>query len=320
MKAAVVHSFDSLPAYGDFELPAPAGNEVRVKMHAAGLSNLVRAQASGKHYSATAHLPFVPGVDGVGVLEDGRRVFVAFPRVPYGTMAEHTVIARDLCADIPDDIDDVTAAAAGNPAMSSWAGLTERARFVAGESVLVNGATGTAGRLAIQIARHLDAKRIVVTGRNAASRNVLLALGADEFIALDQSPEALVQAFQDEIVRGHVRVVLDYLWGASAEHLIAAIAGVGSRIAGDRVRFVQIGAVSGPTITLPAVALRSAGLELMGTGLGSVSNPRLVQSIGELMRVFRSAKMTIDTETVPLTDVATAWERKTARRLVFTMP
>jgi len=319
MKAAVVHSFDSLPVYGDFEMPVPAGNEVRVAMRAAALSNLVRVQASGKHYSATARLPLVPGVDGVGALEDGRRVFVAFPRAPYGTMAEHTVIARDLCADIPDHIDDVTAAALGNPGMSSWAGLIDRARFVAGESVLVNGATGTAGRLAIQVARHLGAKRIVVTGRNATSQGALVALGADAFIALDQSPETLVHAFQDEIVRGKVRVVLDYLWGGSAEHLIAAIAGVGSRIAGDRVRFVQIGAMAGPAITLHAAALRSSGLELMGTGLGSVSNPRLVQSIGELLRVFRSAQMTIATETVPLTDVATAWARKTPRRLVFTM-
>jgi NADPH:quinone reductase-like Zn-dependent oxidoreductase len=297
----------------------PAANEVRVSIRAAALSNLVKTQASGKHYSATALLPFVPGVDGAGVLDDGRRVFVAFPRAPYGTMAERTVIARDRCVDIPDDMDDVTAAAAGNPGMSSWAALMERARFVAGESVLINGATGTAGRLAIQIARHFGAKRIVVTGRNATSESALLALGADAFIPLDLSPETLVQSFQDEIVSGHVRVVLDYLWGASAERLIAAIAGVGSRIAGDRVRFVQIGAMAGPTLTLPAAALRSSGLELMGTGLGSVSNQRLVQVIGELLRVFQSAKMTIDTESVPLTDVAAAWDRRTPRRLVFTI-
>jgi NADPH:quinone reductase-like Zn-dependent oxidoreductase len=186
--------------------------------------------------------------------------------------------------------------------------------------VLVNGATGTAGRLAIQIARHLGAKRIVVTGRTATHQSALLALGADAFIPLDQSHGTLVEAFQDEIMRGNVRVVLDYLWGASAEHLIAAIAGVGSRMAGDRVRFVQIGAMSGANITLPAAALRSSGLELTGTGLGSVSNPRLVESVGELLRVFRSAPMTIDTETVPLSDVATVWERKTPRRLVFTIP
>jgi NADPH:quinone reductase-like Zn-dependent oxidoreductase len=319
MKAAVVQSFEAPPAYGDFAPPVPAANEVRVSIRAAALSNLVKTQASGKHYSATALLPFVPGVDGAGVLDDGRRVFVAFPRAPYGTMAERTVIARDRCVDIPDDMDDVTAAAAGNPGMSSWAALMERARFVAGESVLINGATGTAGRLAIQIARHFGAKRIVVTGRNATSESALLALGADAFIPLDLSPETLVQSFQDEIVSGHVRVVLDYLWGASAERLIAAIAGVGSRIAGDRVRFVQIGAMAGPTLTLPAAALRSSGLELMGTGLGSVSNQRLVQVIGELLRVFQSAKMTIDTESVPLTDVAAAWDRRTPRRLVFTI-
>ena len=319
MNAAVVHSFDAPPAYGDFETPVPAGNEVRVSMRAAALSQLVRAQASGKHYSAHAHLPLVPGVDGVGVLEDGRRVFVAFPRAPHGTMAEHTVIARDLCAGIPDDIDDVTAAAAGNPGMSSWAAFTERARLVAGESVLINGATGTSGRLAIQIAKHFGAKRIVVTGRTASSEHALRALGADAFIALDQSPATLLEAFQDEIVRGNVRVVLDYLWGASAEHLIAAISGAGNRVPGERVRFVQLGSLAGHTITLPGTALRSSGLELMGSGLGSVSKQRLVAIIGDMLRVFRSANLTIDAEPVALTDVAGAWHRKTPRRMVFTI-
>lgn len=292
---------------------------MRVTMRAAALSNLVRAQASGKHYSAAAGLPLIPGVDGVGTLDDGRRVFCAFPRAPFGTMAQTTVIARDLCADIPDDIDDITAAAVGNPGMSSWAALTDRARFVAGESVLINGATGVAGRLAIQVARHFGATRIVVTGRNVKSRDALLALGADAFIALDQSGDALVRSFQEEIVSGGIRVVLDYLWGISAEQLIAAIAGVGAEIAGERVRFVQIGAMAGPAVTLPGAALRGSGLELMGTGLGSVSNPRLVQTVGELLRVFHSAKMTIDTEPIPLTDVARAWSMRTSRRVVLTV-
>ena len=319
MNAAVVHNFDAPPSYGDFETPVPLGNEVRVSMRAAALSHLVKAQASGKHYSAHAHLPLVPGVDGAGVLEDGRRVFVAFPRAPFGTMAEQTVVARDLCADIPDDVDDVTAAAAGNPGMSSWAALTERARFVAGESVLINGATGASGRLAIQIAKHFGAKRIVVTGRNAKSERALRSLGADAFIPLDQSRDALIQLFQDEIVRGSVRVVLDYLWGESAERLIAAISGVGSHIAGERVRFVQLGSLGGHVISLPAAALRSSGLELMGSGLGSVSNQRLVAIIGEMLRVLGSARMTIDAEPVPLTDVSDAWERKLPRRIVFTV-
>ncbi|HET6347738.1 MAG TPA: zinc-binding alcohol dehydrogenase family protein, partial [Candidatus Krumholzibacteria bacterium] len=179
MKAAIVLRVDAPPDYGVFDAPVPVANEVRVLMHAAALSNLVRAQASGKHYSASLDLPFIPGVDGAGVLEDGRRVFVAFPRAPFGTMAEQTVVARDLWVHIPDDIDDVTAAAIGNPGMSSWAALKDRARFVPGESVLINGATGVSGRLAIQIARHFGAKRIVVTGRNTSQRAALLALGAD---------------------------------------------------------------------------------------------------------------------------------------------
>src|SRR5262245_44604393 len=109
MKAAVVHNFDAPPQFAEFDSPVARANEVRVNVRAAALSQLVRAQASGKHYSASAGLPLVPGVDGAGTFEDGRRIFFAFPRAPFGTMAEHTVIARDLCVAIPDDVDDVTA-------------------------------------------------------------------------------------------------------------------------------------------------------------------------------------------------------------------
>jgi NADPH:quinone reductase-like Zn-dependent oxidoreductase len=256
-------------------------------------------------------------VDGAGVLDDGRRVFVAFPRAPYGTMAEEVVIARDLYVEIPDDIDDVTAAAVGNPGMASWAALKDRARFVAGESVLINGATGVSGRFAITVARHLGAKRIVVTGRSKASEKALLALGADAYIPLD-APE-LESMFYEEVLERGIRVVLDFLWGASAERIISAIGKAGNRIPGQDIRFVQIGAMAGQIISLPGAALRSSGLELMGTGLGSVSNPRLVQVIGEVMRAFRSAGMKIEVEAMPMTDVEAAWHRNTPRRVVLTI-
>lgn len=319
MKAAVVHQYEAPPRYGEFESPVPQDNESRVKVRAAALTPLVKFLSSGKHYSAAGQLPMIPGIDGAGRLDDGRRVFFAFPRSPFGSMAEATVIANNLYVEIPDDVDDVTAAAAGNPGMAAWTALVDRARFVPDESVLINGATGATGRLAIQLARHLGAKRIVVTGRNARSEHALRALGADAFIALDLPAQELVQAVQDEFTNGNVRVVLDHLWGASAEHIIAAVATLGKHRPGDRVRFVQIGNLAGATITMPAAALRSSGLELMGTGLGSVSNPRLVQNIGALLGVFRSAKLTIDAESVPLTDVATAWHRKTQSRIVFTL-
>jgi NADPH:quinone reductase-like Zn-dependent oxidoreductase len=234
-------------------------------------------------------------------------------------MAERTPIDPALSVEVPDDLDDVTAAAAGNPGMSSWAALTERAGFVAGESVLINGATGVSGRLAIQIARHLGARRIVVTGRNLTSEGALLALGADAFVPLDLPPAALIEAFQEEMERGGVDVVLDYLWGPPAEQILQAIVGRAHGGPARRVRFVQIGAMTSPTITLPGAALRSSGLELLGSGLGSVSNERLIHTIGLLLKSFRPAKMTIDAGAVPLSNVESAWNGPASKRVVFTL-
>ncbi|MGH8466375.1 MAG: quinone oxidoreductase family protein, partial [Pseudomonas sp.] len=191
MKAAIVHDFDQPPRYGELDAPQALPGEVLVRVRAAALSQLVRAQASGKHYSSGKTLPLVPGADGVGLLADGSRVYFAFPRAPIGAMAEVVAVdARNVVA-VPDGIDDITAAAIANPGMSSWAALQERAHFKPGERVLINGAAGTSGRLAIQVAKHLGASRVVATARNPAVEAELRALGADDFIRLDQPAEQL---------------------------------------------------------------------------------------------------------------------------------
>jgi NADPH:quinone reductase-like Zn-dependent oxidoreductase len=317
MKAAVVHDFDAPPAYREFANPSPKGDEVLVTVHAAALSNLVKGQAAGTHYSAPKSVPFVPGVDGVGRLPGGERVYFAFPKAPYGAMAEQTVVPRTFCTAVPDEVDDVTAAAAANPGMSSWAAL-ERAGFEAGQSVLINGATGAAGRLAIQIAKHLGARRVVATGRNLAAREAMLSLGADAFIPLDPPRDAVVRSFQESLAAG-IDVVLDYLWGASAEQILEAIASGGHENAAHRIRFVQIGAMAANAITLPAMTLRSHGVELLGSGIGSVPNERLVQLIGSFLKAVVPARMAIEAEAVPLTSVPDAWNRVTSKRLVFTL-
>ena len=319
MKAAIVSSFEHLPEYGDFEEPVAKAGEALITVKAAAMSRLVQAQAAGQHYSSDDRFPFVPGVDGVGVLPDGKRVYFAFPTAPFGSMAERTVVSSSMCVSLPDDLDDVTAAAAANPGMSSCAALLERAKLVKGESVLINGATGVAGRLAIQIAKYLGAGRVIATGRNAGSLKGLDALGADLLISLDQPADSLTSAFRSEIKGGGVDVVLDYLWGPSAESLIAAAAGHGSEAGEPRIRFVQIGSVSARSITLPSGALRSSGLELMGSGLGSVSTPGLLNAIGVVLQAFISQGFKISADPVPLAEVGTAWASQTADRIVFTM-
>ncbi|MBO9329648.1 alcohol dehydrogenase [Achromobacter pulmonis] len=319
MKAAIVHAFDRPPRYGSMDAPQPAAGEVLLRVRAAALSQLVRAQANGTHYSSGKNLPVVPGADGVGLLEDGRRVYFAFPRAPIGAMAETVAVNADYCVEVPDGIDDVTAAALALPGMSSWAALQERAQFQAGERVLINGAAGASGRLAIQVARHLGASRIVATARNPAVEDELRALGADGFIRLDQPADALTAALRGEIQDGGIDVVLDYLWGPPAACILDAVVNHGHGEAAPRLRFVNIGMLAGATIALNPGALRSSGLELMGSGLGSVANRRIVQVVGKLLQAAGPAGFKVDAEAVPLSEAEAAWTRPSAERIVFTM-
>ena len=195
MKAAIVRGLKQTPAYGDFAEPGPGPSENRIRVSAAALSPLVRGRASGAHYSASHQFPFVAGVDGVGRLDDGRRVYFLMPRAPYGAMAEETVVPSTQFAPVPDGLDDVTAAAIANPAMSSWAALAERARLKTGETVLVNGATGAAGQLAVQIAKRLGAARVIATGRNIEALRAAATLGADVTIPLVEDEAALDESF-----------------------------------------------------------------------------------------------------------------------------
>lgn len=311
MNAAIVQAFDRPPVYGEVAPPTPGPGEVAVTVLAAAVSELVKGIASGRHYSAPKAPGFVPGVDGVGRLADGRRVYFVFPRT--GALAERSVVAEAQCVPLPDDLDDVTAAALANPGMSSWAALTRRVRLVRGETVLINGATGTSGQLAVQIAKHLGAGRVIATGRNPEALARLPELGADAVISLEQ--DDLAASFREALVG--VDVVLDYLWGPSAEALIRATGAIADHAGAARVRFVQIGSVGGADITLPAAVLRSSGLELLGSGLGSVSRPELVAVIGELLAAARPADLRIATRAVPLAEVESVWEGGDRRRLVL---
>jgi NADPH:quinone reductase-like Zn-dependent oxidoreductase len=304
MKAAIVLEAGGAPVYGDFKEPVLGNGEVRVNVTATALSNVVRSRASGMHYSASGDLPFVVGIDGVGYLDDGRRVYFVLPKPPLGSMSERTVVRSGQCCALPDGLDDVTAAAIANPGMSAWAAMKERAKLTTGETVLVNGATGTAGRLAVQIAKHMGAKKVIATGRNIEVLKSLASLGADVTIPLVEDGDALEKAFQGQFAEG-VDVVVDYLWGQSAERLILA----GAKAGKDTVpiRFVHVGSVSAPDITLPSAALRSSAIELMGSGIGSIPVDRLVKSIDDLMQAAVPSRFEIATKTIPLSAVQETW-------------
>jgi NADPH:quinone reductase-like Zn-dependent oxidoreductase len=318
MNAAVVHAFDAPPRYTTFADPVAAEGERLVSVSAAGLHPIVKALAKGTHYGSSGTLPFIAGVDGVGKLEDGTRVYFGIARSPFGTFSERAVAAGWMCLPLPEGIDDVTAAGIANPAMSSWAALTARAKFVAGESVLILGATGVAGQLAVQIAKRLGARRVVAAGRNPQALERLRALGADAVISLDQEPAALVSAFRSELAEAGVDVVLDYLWGHPAERLLEAISQKGLRKAGARVRFIQIGDSAGKTIPLSAATLRSSGLELLGSGFGSASLDQILRALAEFFEVAAKTPFQFRTRAASLRDVEALWsEADEGTRLVF---
>jgi NADPH:quinone reductase-like Zn-dependent oxidoreductase len=318
MQAAVVNSYDAPPRYAGFDEPVPQGDELRVRVSAAGLHRVVKALANGTHYGSTGILPFVPGIDGVGRLEDGTRVYFASARSPFGTFAEYSVTNRSFCLPLPEVLDDVTVAAMMNPGMSSWAALRERARFVAGESVLILGATGTSGQMAVQIAKRLGARRVVAAGRNPKALEELKALGADAVISLGQEREALVAALRAEWAKDKIDVVIDYLWGSPAERVLDAIAQKELQHDAARVRYVQVGSSAGATISLPAATLRSSGLEMIGSGFGSVSIERIFQALEEFLQEVARQPFSIKSESAALRDVEALWNRDDGgARLVF---
>lgn len=318
MNAAVVHSFDAPPRYGSFEDPAAAGGEEVVEVVAAGLHPIVKSLANGTHYGSTGKFPFIPGVDGVGRLQDGTRVYFGISRPPFGTLAERTVAARRMCIELPEGLDAAVAAGMANPGMSSWVALTRRAKFAAGERVLILGATGVAGQLAVQIAKHLGASRVVAAGRNRGVLESLKDLGADALIPLQQEHDALVASIRREWDSGGIDVVLDYLWSAPAEAVLEAMSQKGLQHGVRRVRFVQVGESAGKAVTLAAATLRSTAIEMLGSGFGSASMEEIFTSLAEFFQVAASSRLKIQVKAAALRDVDALWNAtEDGTRLVF---
>jgi NADPH:quinone reductase-like Zn-dependent oxidoreductase len=323
MKAAIVTAPGTNPVYGDFHAPIAGEHPTIVTVHASALSQFTKSRASGSHYSAHGQFPAVAGTDGVGLTPDGRRVYFVLPEAPYGALAEQSLVDTDRCIPLPDDLDDITAAAIANPGMSAWAAMKERAHLQAGETVLVNGATGTAGRLAVQLAKYFGAARVIATARNQRELEEVKALGADVTIPFTLDPqdprgakqyeEALIAEFANGI-----DVVLDYLWGRSARILISAIA----KAIDDAtpVRFIHIGGASGDeSIDLPGAGLRSSSIVLMGSGLKSVRPSALLASIRGVFAATIPAGLQITTKAVPLSEVEAHWNAPGKPRIVFTL-
>ncbi|MFB6456596.1 zinc-binding alcohol dehydrogenase family protein [Chitinophaga sp. Hz27] len=312
MKAAIIHAYGETPQYGDIKQPEhPKDGQAIVSVNAASIKNLDKGIVAGKHYSKPyENFPAVVGLDGIGTMEDGERVY-AQAIAPYGMMAEYALINKKTAIQIPDNVDDVTAAALPNPALSAWFSLAWRAALRPGETVFILGATGVTGKIAIQLAKAQGAGKIIAAGRNEAVLETLQELGADETVSLKGSDAEIHARIQHQKSKHPFDVVLDYVWGVPAEILLDVLTGHDLHAVAHRTRYVQIGEMAGPVIRLSAAALRSNSLELYGVGAGSVPKEVLQEAftctLPELFQLAAIGKLKIDTAPVKLKDIASAW-------------
>lgn len=311
MKAAVLHAFGEPPVYEDFPDPTPEQDEILVQVKAVALENIDRAMARGSHYANRQFLPKLPaiiGFDGIALRDDGQLIGFGGTRPPYGAMAEKAVFPKLYHVPIPAGVDAATAAAVPASTLTSLFPLKWGAKLQPDETVLINGATGFAGKLAVQVARLLGARRVIGTGRHEAALQSLRELGADAVIDLKQSDEQIVAAFKKEAGDSGYQVILDFLWGHPTELLIEALVPRELSFAKQRVRLVQTGEMAGPTLSLAADALRTSGLEIMGAG-GGLTPEAIAEGTGLVWEWIQAGKLQSDIEQVPLKEVASAWQR-----------
>lgn len=323
MKAAVLHKFGAVPRYEDFPEPMAGAGDVRIRVQAAALENFDRMAAQGDHYGSQGKFPRFPAIvghSGAGALADGTLVTFGGSRPPYGTMAEIAVVPKEyaeyICR-VPAGIAAGLAAALPAPALTSYLPLKWKAKLEPGQTVLILGATGVAGRLAVRIAALLGAARVVAAGRDASLLRSLPELGASAVVDLKLPDAEVADAIARECGGGY-DVVLDFLWGHPAELFFRAVTPHDVGFAKGRTRYVQVGQAAGAVSSLPAAALRTSGLEL--SGAGGIPPGALPQALEQIWSWVQDGKLTMEIEKVPLSDVSEAWQRKTPGRRIVLVP
>ena len=310
MKAAIIYQKGELPQYTDVAEPVAANDdEVLATVKAVALKHFDKGRATGSHYSSDAPKENgrIIGSDGVCILSDGTRVY---GMGVGGMMAEKALIEKDRIVKLPDGVSDAAAAALANAVIGSAMGLRFKADIQPGDVVLINGATGFTGKVAVQIAKHYGAKKVIATGRNQQSLQGLLALGADEIISLKQDDAQFTAQLTAIYASTPVDVIIDYLWGHTAEMILASLKGKGNFT--HKTRFVSVGAISGDVIQLSAENLRSVDLQLSGSGLGSWSKAQVhslfTDILPEMFQLAADGKLKVETIEVNLKDIADLWD------------
>ncbi|MDW9381302.1 zinc-binding alcohol dehydrogenase family protein [Chryseobacterium sp. JV558] len=321
MKAAVVFDKGGIPQYADFPEPETIQeNEVLVSVKAASIKNLDRARAGGSHYSTEneTHQPKIIGSDGVGYLENGNKVYFFSKK---GTVAEKAVADKKMIVPIPEELNFSIAAALPNAVMGSAMALKFKAGLQPGNTVLINGATGITGRIAVQIAKLYGARKIIVTGRNEESLQSLRELGADEVISLQSTDHDFKQKIKEIHNQMPIDIILDYIWGRSVEMILSAFKGDGTF--SHKTKLVTVGGMSGDIIQLSSQILRGTDIQISGSGLGSWTKDESAllfsEIIPEMYQAAVEGKIKMETEEVDIKNIEAVWnaEIQSGKRLVI---
>jgi NADPH:quinone reductase-like Zn-dependent oxidoreductase len=308
MKAAVVNGPGESPAYADFADPAEAGGRELVRLVAAGIHPVVRSLAGGRHYGSARVWPMIPGVDAVARTGDGELVYTGNPAPPYGTLAERISVPAGLRLPLPAGADPVRVAAGLNPGLSSWLPLTARAAE-AGElgTVLVLGATGMAGLLAVQNARVLGAERVIAAGRSEAGLGRAADCGASATALLTGDAGADAERIAAALDGAAPSLVLDYVWGPPAESAFRALGRRGLSEDKADIAYVQIGAMAGAEAAVPSSLLRSRRIRISGSGAGSASMAEMMRQLPAYIQQIADGVITVPARVIPLSLVTAAW-------------
>lgn len=319
MKAAVIQQLGATPVYDDFPNPVPQQeNEVVIDVKAASVKNLDKLRASGKHYASYTQLPTVVGFDGIGTLADGTLVYA---QGISGMLAEKALIAKGKYLVLPQNSDVVTAAALPNAVIGSAMALLFRAKIQPNAVVLINGATGVTGQVAVQLAKHYGAAKVIATGRNPDALEKLKGLGADAVLSLKNTDTVIVDQLKTIQSETPIDIVIDYIWGHSVELLLQAFKGKGGYT--HPVKIVTVGSISGEEIQLRSDVLRSTAIEILGSGIGSLSESEMKRFMTEVLpetfELAANGKLTIETVIAPLSEIEDYWNKPidAGKRLVI---
>jgi NADPH:quinone reductase-like Zn-dependent oxidoreductase len=296
MKALVLHEHGRAPRLGDFPAPPTEDPAALVTLSAAGLNPFDVVFSAGRHPVGRPEVPSIVGREGVGSTSDGRRVYFDGAQAPYGSMAMQALVARDHLFDVPSAVDDATAIALGAAGIAAWVPLADRARVTESDRVLVLGATGAVGSIAVQVAKLLGARRVVAAGRRAAALQRCLDRGADAIVDLEAED---VAGAMREAADGEVDVVIDLLWGEPARAALELCA--------LRARYVQIGSSAGADVMMPANPWRSRWVSILGYSSLRLAPDEKRTAYAVLLDHAVAGRLAVDTQVLAFDDAEEAW-------------